>query len=266
MMVRPDLVQAFALAMVLATGCGGSSAAEESLADSADDSTSSAENVGRVTSPGVEPTAPNPAPSLPIGSAPADLPPAAAAASPQPTEVLVTSDTVQLGTGEGLLASPLFIARSPLGTTLELVEASARICVRGGLAAVPDEDYPNYWGGEVGLVLGTTPPTDVAPPDEGLNARGFAFSLSGALPPQLRLRVGAAGEVPLTSQYCQNVPTDIESSFEIGLQSLTVECWGYDGAPYPASASATLVSWQIPANPETSSQFDFCIEDIRALP
>jgi hypothetical protein len=109
-------------------------------------------------------------------------------------------------------------------------------------------------------------PEDVAAPGDGLETHGFAFRLSGELPPQLRLRVGAAGEVPLTSEYCQNVPMSAGTHVEVALQSLTFECWGLAGAPYPGNARATLVSWQIPANEGVASQFDFCIEDIRALP
>jgi hypothetical protein len=262
---RPGLARALALASVLGVGCGGHSASGESVDEGSNELGLSPESVGDDVS-GVEPASDNPAPSQGAITAPPDGPsPAGEPLPPQPTEVQVTSDTVLVGAGEGLLSSPLFIARSALGTTLEVVEASDRICVRGGLAAVPDGDYANYWGGEVGLVLGSSPPADVAPLGEGLEALGFTFRLSGALPPQLRLRVGAAGEVPLSSQYCQNVPMNTGGSVEIAVGSLTFECWLPDGAPYPAGASATLVSWQIPANTETSSEFDFCIEDIQAL-
>jgi hypothetical protein len=263
---RSSLVQVFALAGVMAMGCGGNSAPGASAEDGSDESGSSQQYVGDEVS-GVEPAATNPAAPSPtrVGAPPSDPSLDGVRLDPQPTEVQLTSDAVRVGAGGGVLSSPLFIARSPLGTTLEVIEASERICVRGGLEAVPDGDYANYWGGEVGLVLGTSPPTDVAPPTDGLATLGFTFRLSGALPPQLRLRVGAAGEVPLTSQYCQNVATDTGASVEIPLQSLTFECWGLNGAPYPGTANATLVSWQIPANPEAGSQFDFCIEDIRAL-
>jgi hypothetical protein len=165
----------------------------------------------------------------------------------------------------GDIDAALFLAQSPLGTALELVEASERICVGGEIAPVPDGDYANYWGGEVGLVLASSPPTDVAPPGDGLDTPGFGFRLEGTLPPQLRLRAGATGEVPVYSQYCQEVAQSVGANIEMALGSLTFECWSNGGAPYPGASSATLVSWQIPANAEFGAHFDFCIEDIHAL-
>jgi hypothetical protein len=257
------LLRLVALASLAALGCGGSGA-RAPLDDAADQAGSdTGENAA---GPGIEPAPATPAAPTAegIGAGPDELAPGTPT-SPLPTEVQLTSDSVQVGDGEGLLAKPLFIARSPLGTRLELLEASDRICVRGALTAVPDGDYTNYWGGEVGLILGASPASDVAPPDDGLRARGFSFRLVGEAPLQLRLRVAAAGEVPLTSQYCQDVPTNGGASIEVELQSLTFECWGSAGAAYPAQASATLVSWQIPAAPEQASSFDFCIEEIRAI-
>lgn len=263
---RPLFVRASVVALLMA-GCGGSSGsgAREGGAEAP-----AREQQNASEPAGIEPAAETPALNTPAAPLPGAIDTApdglAPEATPLPTEVQVTNDSVQLGASAGLPASPLFVARSPLGTTLEVVEANERICLRGGLSAVPDGDYPNYWGGEVGLVLGSSPPEDVAAAGEGVQASAFSFRLSGALlPQQLRLRVAAAGEVPLTSQYCENVPTDTLGTVEVALQSLTFECWAFDGAPYPGNASATLLSWQLPANSETASQFDFCIEDIRAV-
>lgn len=261
---------ALALAGALAIGCGGNADAEPAAeADHggappqqrASSEASEAEAAGALTLPGigVDPAPPNDASPLP-------LPDMAPARAPQPTSVQLTSDTVLVPASGGDIEATLFLARSPQGTLLELVEASERICVRGSLAPVPGNDFPNYWGGEVGLILSSSSPTDVASSGEGLSAPGFAFRLEGALPPLLRFRAGAAGEVPLTSQYCQEVVPDVGSSIEISLAALTYECWLYGGAPYPSAAGATLVSWQMPASVELGSVFDFCIEDIRALP
>ena len=260
------------LAAVVAVGCGGSSAVDRDALDGADEarSAAAAEAAGaHLSGPAPVPSGAEPAspPSLPAtdaddGAADDGPPPDAAQADP----VQLTSETVTLLSTDGERAATLFLARSPLGTRLELVEAGERICVRGELAAVPDEDYANYWGGEVGLMLTSSPATEMAAPGDGVSVAGFGFRLEGTLPEQLRLRVAAAGEVPLFSQYCRDVAEGVGTSIEVALDSLTQECWLYGGAPYPAAASATLVSWQLPANPGSSRGFDFCIEDIHALP
>jgi len=245
-----------ALAGALAIGCGGNTSPGPEAADGADSTVDGSESAGPVGALSAADPAPSP---LPVG-APDDAPPA-----PASDPVQLTTQTVRLGASGGDIDAALFLAQSPQGTTLELIEASERICVRGSLAPLPGNDYANYWGGEVGLVLASSPPTDVAPPGAGLDTPGFGFRLEGALPPQLRLRVGAAGEVPVYSQYCQNVIQSVGASIEIALDSLTFECWSYGGARFPDASSATLVSWQIPASAETGGPFDFCIEDIHAL-
>lgn len=269
---RGGIVATLTLAGALANGCGGNADAEPAADDvderggatpqpTSGDDVSAEQPAGAVTlpGPGADPAPSSGDPELPLR----DMPPAPA---PQPTPVQLTSDVVRVPTSGGDIEATLFLAHSPKGTVLELVEVSERVCVRGSLAPVPGNDYPNYWGGEVGLISSSSSPTDVAPGSAGLAALGFAFRLEGELPRQLRFRAGAAGEVPLTSQYCQDVAPDVGSSIEISLDALTSECWLEGGAPYPSPASATLVSWQIPASVELASTFDFCIEDIRALP
>ncbi|HTV23890.1 MAG TPA: hypothetical protein VMG12_34605 [Polyangiaceae bacterium] len=265
------------LAAAVAIGCGGSSAAGGDGAEGADDQGGGAspESIG-ITLPGPAPSGVDPAPSGVNPTAPAGLPVNdGAGGEPDPTPpvdpidadpVQLTSETVTVTSANSELQATLFLARSPLGTRLELVEAGERICVRGELAAVPDNDFANYWGGEVGLMLTSSPATDMASPGDGLATPGFGFRLEGELPEQVRLRVAAAGEVPLFSQYCRDVADGVGTSIEVALDSLTQECWLNGGAPYPAAASATLVSWQLPANPGSSRGFDFCIEDIHALP
>lgn len=266
--VRLDGVgRALALAGFLAIGCGGNTSPEPVATDDADSTRQEADGT-ESAAPGGGLSGADPAPPVPLPvDASIDAPPAPddTASDPGSNPVQLTTETVRLGVSGGDVDAALFLAQSPLGTTLELVEASERICVRGEVAPVPDGDYPNYWGGEVGLMLASSAPTDVAPPGDGLDTPGFGFRLEGTLPPQLRLRVGAAGEVPVFSQYCQEVEQSVGASVEIALGSLTFECWSIGGAPYPGASSATLVSWQIPANAEFGAPFDFCIEDIHAL-
>jgi hypothetical protein len=263
---RVGVGKVLALASALAIGCGGNASPERVAADGADEGSRRQQASGSESAAPGEVSAADPAPPLPAGviiDGPA--PGAARAPAPESDPVQLTTETVRLGVNGGEIDATLFLARSPLGTTLELLESGERVCVRGGLAPVPDGDYPNYWGGEVGLLLASSPPTDVAAPGAGVDTAGFGFRLEGAVPPQLRLRVGAAGEVPLYSQYCQHVVESVGSNIEIALESLTFECWSSGGAPYPGASSATLVSWQIPAGPEIGASFDFCIEDIHAL-
>lgn len=171
---------------------------------------------------------------------------------------------LRIESSEGSGVPSVYVERSSLGTTLELVEANQRICVRGQLAPVPNGDYPNYWGGEVGLALVSNPREQVDL-NEGMSTRGFAFRLEGVLPPLIRFRAGASGEVPLLSQYCVHVPLKTGTRIEVTLDELTVECWNGAGTSFPDAARAALVSWQIPANETTVETFDFCIDGIESL-
>jgi len=180
-----------------------------------------------------------------------------------PREPVPPGLPIEWSDGGGLPS--VYMAKSPLGTTLEIVEVSERICVRGQLAPVPDGDYPNYWGGEVGLDFVEDAEQQAALGD-GLVASGFSFRLTGAVPALLRLRVGAAGEIPVSSQYCTHVPVDTEIQTAVFLDELAYECWNGSSQPFPAAAGATLLSWQIPANEVTTQAFDFCIEQIEKLP
>jgi hypothetical protein len=257
---------ALALAGALATGCGGQSSSEDAVAtaDSTQSEADDAEVFGDETptlgGPGALDRGP---PNLPGLEEPIEGPPPP---EPLPSVVEVSSDaTTVFQWGGGVESGRFFTARSALGTTLELLEADERLCVRGQLAPVPDGDYGNFWGAEVGIILSASDPDETVLPSDGFDAVGFVFQLSGELPPQLRFRVGASGADPLTSQYCQDVPVTESGSREVSRDALTLECWNYGGPPFPAGATAALVSWQIPASPESYQTYDFCIEDVRAL-
>ncbi len=191
--------------------------------------------------------------------------PLVAPGMPEPSQLPPrTGGSVRLqSSGLGLERS-VYVVTSPLGTTLELVEAGERICVRGELAPVPDGDYPNYWGGEVGVAL-VANVMEIPSQAEALRTSGFAFRLQGTLPPIVRFRVGAAAEVPYYSQYCDHVGLETGARIEVPLDALTYECWNIGGAAFPMASGAALISWQVPASPETAGPFDFCIEAIDAL-
>ena len=252
------------LAGTLATGCGGQSGSDDAVATADARQSEAAEAdvfADDTPAPGVpgalDPAGPG-APGEPIDGPP---PP-----EPLPSVVEVSSAaSTAFEWGGGVESGRFFTARSALGTTLEVLEADDRLCVRGQLAPVPDGDYGNYWGAEIGLILGASDPDAIVLPSDGIDAVGFAFRLSGELPPQLRFRVGAAGADPLTSQYCRDVPVTEAGTREVARDALTLECWNSDGAPFPQGATAALVSWQIPAGPESYQPYDFCIEDIQAL-
>jgi hypothetical protein len=177
--------------------------------------------------------------------------------------VVLTGGSLPLTSLEGVVGS-VFTVNSPRGTTMQLVESSERLCVRGELSPVINGDYPNYWGAEVGLVWATN--ADGTPLAEGaIDVAGFAFHLSGSMPELLRFRAGAADEDPYFSQYCANVFPAATDDAEIELEELQYECWNGFGAGFPSDSGVMLISWQIPADPLTQAPFDFCIEQIRPL-
>jgi hypothetical protein len=237
-------------------GCGGGARSEAAAASGTDD-------VGELSAADPLPDTPvstdsDEAATEPISTP--NLPPPA----PEDVSVQLTGELFPIGSSQGLVSGALYLVNSPLGTSIELTEATGRLCVRGELDVVPGGDYASYWGSEVGLVLVSNAAAE-APAAEALDTPGFAFRLEGALPLQLRFRVGAAGEVPLVSQYCQEVPRATGTSIEVPLEALTHECWLFGGKPFPSASGATLISWQMPANEMAADGFDFCIEDLRTL-
>jgi hypothetical protein len=241
------LLIVLALGGLIASGCGGRSTSEPDSIPAEPDDGSSLEDA--ITAQDSTP---------PIITSPPERTPEA------PTRLTGQTIRVAGGDGSGIQGS-FYMEKSPLGTTLSVVEASGRICVRGQQVPVPEGDYPNYWGAEVGLAL-VSSLTSQGLAAEALSVAGFAFRFEGALPPVVRFRVGAAGEVPLYSQYCQHVPLDTGARIEVKLEELIYECWNAEGRPFPDAAGATLLAWQIPANETTSGAFDFCIEAIETLP
>ena len=254
-----------------ATACGGDA---DGAAPSVDDASGAelATNAGATTpaatAPGIEEPGARDSAASDDGASPE---PAPSAIDPDALPVRLTGHEIRVDALDSdvdakVFVAPVFVAQSALGTTLELVEATERVCVRGQLAPVPGDDFANYWGAEVGLMLAPNP-LEETPSDEALSTPGFRFTLTGTLPPMLRFRVGAAGEVPVYSQYCEHVALEAGTPIAIGLDALRDECWLEGGGPFPASTGATLISWQIPASPEiAATPFDFCIEGIAPLP
>ncbi len=241
------LLSVLALAGWVSTGCGGRSTSEpEPVSGEPDDGSSLFDAI-----------------SAPDSKHPRDIAPPV---RPPANSERAGGETIRVVGSDGSdVVGAFYMEKSPLGTTLSIVEASDRICVRGQQVPVPQGDYPNYWGAEVGLAL-VSSLTSEASAAEALSVAGFAFRFEGALPAIVRFRVGAAGEVPLYSQYCQHVPLRTGARIEITLEELIYECWNQGGRPFPDASGATLLAWQIPANEATSGTFDFCIDAIEALP
>lgn len=244
-----------ALAGSLATGCGGrapSDADGEAASDQRSSPVDEHASGGSIS------------PNLPAAGPDLAAPESQGPPKPAQDSTRLSGDTLWVGSKQSGVQSNVFLEKSPLGTTAELVQANGGICVRGQLSPVPDGDYPNYWGAEVGLALVANPRKET-PDAAALHVQGFAFSLSGVLPPLLRFRVGAGGEVPLFSQYCEHAPLETGVRIEVPLDALTYECWNAGGAPFPVAAGATLISWQVPANEVSEGGFDFCIREIETL-
>lgn len=189
-----------------------------------------------------------------------------------------------------------FLARSALGNTIEIGNEDGQVCVTGNLEEVPNSDYSQYWGVEVGFNLNQTSPDDgaggaggadgaageagadgtagaggsggdVAEPWLPGSVVGFSFVIEGPTIDLIRFKALPSGYDPAleSSVFCKTVMATSGEPNDVPFAEMIQYCWNATGTPLPLSAGLANISWQLPADVGVTRPFDWCLKDLRPL-
>jgi hypothetical protein len=189
-----------------------------------------------------------------------------------------------------------FLARSINGNTITVGNEAGKICISGTLEAVPDGNYGQYWGVEIGFNLnqaaapsaGASPAdagadagADAAPPVDAAAAApdvvaswypvgliGFSYVIEGPTLNLVRFKSLPAGfDSSLESSvYCKEL-TPVSGREEDSLfTDMRQYCW-HDPPTMllPIENSLANISWQLPADVGGPRPFEWCLSDLRPI-
>jgi len=196
-----------------------------------------------------------------------------------------------------------FLARSALGNTITVREEPGQICISGSLEEVPNGNYGQYWGVEIGFNLnqgaaGATPapseglpaapavpladagsdagdaggssaPAEVARPWLPGEVIGFSFVIEGPTINLIRFKGLPAGydSALESSVFCKTIEATSGSQQSALFSEMTQYCWSSQDVPIPAAAGLANISWQLPADvaPAGVRPFDWCLKELRPI-
>jgi len=195
-----------------------------------------------------------------------------------------------------------FLARSALGNTIEIADTPGEICISGLLEEVPNGNYGQYWGVEIGFNLNQLPAAaaatdagaDAAAPsgDAGADAAapegdagavppdqagpwlpgqviGFSYVIEGPTINLVRFKALPNGydSALESSVYCKTVAATSGVAESSLFGEMTQYCWS-DGNPVlPLNRGLDNISWQLPADvaPAGLRPFDWCLKELRPI-
>ncbi|HET7542340.1 MAG TPA: hypothetical protein VFK05_20870, partial [Polyangiaceae bacterium] len=178
-------------------------------------------------------------------------------------------------------------ATSALGMSMDFTGANA--CIQGTAAKVdmaseaclnhtftpPATDcYGEYWGAAIGMNLNQTidPTTmmgNTPAPFDASALQGFSFELTGnVLPGPNALRFVVENE---DKQFCNPSSVKLRAGSNTVLFSeLFSRCFTTTDPPQPSAetvkSALIRISWQVVTNSSSTTPFDFCVSNVRALP
>jgi hypothetical protein len=186
-----------------------------------------------------------------------------------------------------------FLARSALGNTIAIGDEEGQVCITGNLEEVPNGDYANYWGVEVGFNLNQTSPDDGAAGAAGADGAagaagvdgaggnggdvaepwmpgsvvGFSFVIEGPTIDLIRFKALPSGYDPAleSSVFCKTVMATSGEPNDVPFAQMIQYCWNATGTPLPLAAGLANISWQLPADVGVTRPFDWCVKDLRPL-
>jgi hypothetical protein len=182
-----------------------------------------------------------------------------------------------------------FLARSPLGNTITVGDDVGEICIQGNLEEVPNGDYSQYWGVEVGFNLnqtalddgaggaggadgaagaGGSDGTDVAEPWLPGSVIGFSFVIEGPTIDLIRFKSLPSGYDPAleASVFCRTVVATSGQVNDALFTQMIQYCWNATGTPLPTAAGLANISWQLPADVAVGARpFDWCLKELRPI-
>lgn len=181
-----------------------------------------------------------------------------------------------------------FLARSSSGNTITVGDDAGKICISGTLDEVPNGNYSQYWGVEVGFNLNQTAPDDGAGGEGGVGGAagaggagpdlaepwlpgsviGFSFVIEGRAIDLVRFKSLPAGYDPAleSSVFCKSVTATSGGVNDALFSQMTQYCWNTGpNLALPTAAGLANLSWQLPADVGVVRPFDWCLSELRPL-
>jgi len=218
-------------------------------------------------------------------------------------ELVAGTGDVPYAIGENVygIRGGAFLARSALGNTVTVGNTPGEICISGNLEEVPNGNYGQYWGVEVGFNLNQVSPGGVTPDpaDAGADAAapvadaaapgdaavvpapdraepwqtgrviGFSYVIEGSTINLIRFKALPAGydRSLEASVYCKTVNATSGTAENSLFTEMTQYCWSPGNPLLPVSGGLDNISWQLPADvaPAGARPFDFCLKDLRPI-
>jgi hypothetical protein len=138
-------------------------------------------------------------------------------------------------------------------------------CVAGSSAQVIGGDFGGTWGAVAALNLSQLPDDETARlyDAEQNGVAGFAFDIVGNTGGALRFVIK---QFMVHDGFCiNNVPScETGCSVQYRVDELAQNCWT-PGGPTPNARSLQALEWQITTREAGPIDFDYCIENIRAV-
>ncbi len=184
-----------------------------------------------------------------------------------------------------------FLARSALGNTISLGNDEGKICIEGSLEPVPNGNYSQYWGVEIGFNLNQNAPddgaggaggeggangsggeggagADIAEPWLPGSVVGFSFVIEGPTIDVIRFKSLPAGYDPAleSSVFCNTVTAASGEVNDVEFTQMIQYCWNTTpNLKLPTAAGLANISWQLPAEVGVTRPFAWCLRDLRPL-
>ena len=182
-----------------------------------------------------------------------------------------------------------FLARSPLGNTITVGDEPGKICIQGNLDEVPNGNYSQYWGVEVGFNLNQNSPDDGAGGEAGSpgaagaggvgpdsaeawlpgNVLGFSFVIEGPTIDLIRFKALPVGYDPAleSSVFCKTVVATSGGVNDALFSQMKQYCWNTTpNLPLPTASGLANLSWQLPADVAVGARpFDWCLSELRPI-
>jgi hypothetical protein len=155
----------------------------------------------------------------------------------------------------------------------------ARACIRGDAARVdlactpvaPATDcYGTFWGAAIGQNLNQSIDTgtqEIGTPMafDAASIRGFSFSVEGSVIPA-SLRFGLVGTDEELVEYCSSTPLRAGLN-TVYLGAIRRQCWSPECTPSAETIKTRLqkLTWTVVTNENSTTPYNFCITDLKAL-
>ncbi len=121
--------------------------------------------------------------------------------------------------------------------------------------------YGKYFGAAIGFFPNFDADNLEPLPFDASELQGIRFTLNGTIPPNLRFKIITS----TMEEYCTPDYWLTSGANTVYFYELMYECWNGVGSP-PLTSDVVQIAWHVVTNDVSSTYYDFCVSDLRAIP